>query len=68
MNAMWWRAHLALLSQSLLLNPADARNRDYTVIVPADCVATFDPEAHRFALDHMRRVLGATVEDVARSR
>lgn len=40
---------------------ADARNRDYAVIVPADCVATFDPQAHRFALDHMRRVLGATV-------
>ena len=40
---------------------ADARNRDYAVVVPADCVATFDPEAHRFALDHMRRVLGATI-------
>jgi nicotinamidase/pyrazinamidase len=40
---------------------ADARNRDYAVTVPADCVATFDPQAHRFALDHMRRVLGATV-------
>jgi nicotinamidase/pyrazinamidase len=40
---------------------ADARNRDYAVIVPADCVATFDPQAHRLALDHMRRVLGATV-------
>lgn len=40
---------------------ADARNRDYTVVVPTDCVATFDPQAHRFALDHMRRVLGATV-------
>ena len=40
---------------------ADARNRDYSVIVPADCVATFDAQAHRFALDHMRRVLGATV-------
>ncbi len=40
---------------------ADARNRDYAVVVPADCVATFDPDAHRFALDHMRRVLGAVV-------
>lgn len=40
---------------------ADARNRDYAVVVPADCVATFNPEAHQFALDHMRRVLGATV-------
>src|SRR6476469_2240717 len=40
---------------------ADARNRDYAVEVPADCVATFDADAHRFALDHMRRVLGANV-------
>lgn len=40
----------------------DARNRDYHVVVPAACVATFDPQAHRFALDHMRRVLGAAVE------
>ncbi len=40
---------------------ADARDRDYTVEVPADCVATFDPEAHRFALDQMETVLGAKV-------
>jgi nicotinamidase/pyrazinamidase len=47
---------------------ADARNRDYTVVVPADCVATFDPEAHRFALDHMRRVLGAQVTAIDPTR
>jgi nicotinamidase/pyrazinamidase len=48
---------------------ADARNRDYAVTVPADCVASFDPQAHRFALDHMRRVLGATVAgEVASSK
>jgi nicotinamidase-related amidase len=40
---------------------ADARNRDYPVEVPADCVATFDPEAHRFALQHMEKILGAKV-------
>ncbi len=40
---------------------ADARDRDYKVEVPADCVATFDPEAHRFALEHMEKVLGAKV-------
>lgn len=44
---------------------ADARNRDYAVTVPADCVATFNPAAHRFALDHLRRVLGAMVDEVA---
>ena len=40
---------------------ADARNRDYTVEVPADCVATFSEEAHGFALDHIERILGAKV-------
>jgi nicotinamidase/pyrazinamidase len=40
---------------------ADARSRDYLVEVPADCVATFDQEAHRYALRHMERVLGAKV-------
>lgn len=40
---------------------ADARNRDYTVEVPSDCVATFDEEAHRFALQHMEKILGARV-------
>jgi nicotinamidase-related amidase len=47
---------------------ADARNRDYAVVVPTDCVATFDPQAHRFALDHMRRVLGATVTGEGESK
>ena len=40
---------------------ADARNRDYLVEVPADCVATFDQEAHRYALQHMEKVLGALI-------
>ena len=40
---------------------ADARNRDYRVEVPANCVATFDPDAHRWALKHMEKVLGAVV-------
>ena len=38
---------------------SDARNRDYTVEVPVDCVATFDPEAHDYALNHMETILGA---------
>jgi len=38
---------------------ADARNRDYAVEVPVDCVASFDPEAHRWALQHMQKILGA---------
>ena len=40
---------------------SDARNRDYRVEVPADCVATFDPEAHRWALGHIEKILGAQV-------
>ncbi len=40
---------------------ADARNRDYRVEVPADAVATYSEEAHRFALDHIEKVLGARV-------
>ncbi len=38
---------------------ADARNRDYNVEIPVDCVATSDPEAHAYALQHMERILGA---------
>ena len=38
---------------------ADARNRDYYVEVPVDCVASPDEKAHWFALDHMEKVLGA---------
>lgn len=40
---------------------ADARNRDYIVEVPADAVASFDPEAHAFALRHMEKILGAKI-------
>ena len=40
---------------------ADARNRDYEVEIPVDCVASPDEEAHRFALEHMDKVLGATL-------
>jgi nicotinate phosphoribosyltransferase len=38
---------------------ANARNRDYPVEVPVDCVASFDEKAHYFALEHIERVLGA---------
>lgn len=40
---------------------ADARNRDYPVEVPADCLASFDADGHRWALQHMEKVLGARV-------
>jgi nicotinate phosphoribosyltransferase len=38
---------------------ANARNRDYPVEVPVDCVASNDEKAHRFALEHIDKVLGA---------
>ncbi len=38
---------------------ANARNRDYPVEVPVDCVASNDEKAHRFALEHIEKVLGA---------
>ena len=43
----------------VLHTTADARNRDYEVEIPTDCVASPDEEAHRFALEHMDKVLGA---------
>ncbi len=45
----------------VLYTVADARNRDYAVEVPAECVTTFDPEAHKFALSQLKTVLGAEV-------
>lgn len=46
---------------------ADLRNRDFSVVVPAAGVATFDASGHpgdltqRYALDHIRGILGARV-------
>ena len=44
---------------------ADARSRDYDVEVPTDCVATFDPQAHGYALQHIEKILGARLVDAA---
>jgi nicotinamidase-related amidase len=46
----------------VLYTTADARMRGYEVTVPADAVASFDPDAHRFALGQLRDVLKAKVE------
>jgi len=43
----------------VLHTTADARNRDHEVEIPVDCVASPDEAAHRFALEHMDKVLGA---------
>jgi len=43
---------------------SDARNLDYPVEVPVDCVASFDEKAHHFALEHMEKTLGAKLTTV----
>jgi nicotinamidase/pyrazinamidase len=48
----------------VLHTTADARNRDYLVEVPYDAVATFDPDAHVWALQHMESILGAKLVTV----
>ena len=45
----------------VLHTTSDARNRDYAVEVPANCVASFDQEAHGWALQHLEKILGAQV-------
>ncbi|MEE8204951.1 MAG: nicotinate phosphoribosyltransferase [Dehalococcoidales bacterium] len=46
---------------------ADARNRGYQVAVPVDGVASFDERAHRFALEHMEKVLVAELTSFAKA-
>ena len=43
----------------VLFTANDAYMRDFNLIIPADCVASTDPEENRHALEHMRRVLKA---------
>ena len=49
----------------VLHTAADARNRDYRVEILTDCVASFDEDAHRWALRHMEKILGATLTQAA---
>lgn len=43
---------------------ADAWNRGYEIEVPVDCVASLNERAHRYALEHMEKVLGAKLTRV----
>jgi len=43
---------------------AEARYRDYPVEVYTDCVTTFDPESHQFALKYMEKILGAELKSL----
>jgi len=46
---------------------ADARNHDYEVEVPVDCVASFDEKAHYSALEHVEKILGAKLTSLRAS-
>jgi nicotinamidase-related amidase len=45
----------------ILFTASDAFLRDYRTVVPADCVASNDPDDNRHALEQMHRVLKADV-------
>lgn len=45
----------------VLYTAADARMLNYEVTVRKECVATFDAEAHEFALKEMEKTLGVKV-------
>jgi nicotinamidase-related amidase len=42
----------------------DARNRDYQVEVPVDCVASFDEVMHKWALQNMQKGVGVKLTRV----
>jgi nicotinamidase-related amidase len=43
---------------------ADARNRDYQVEIPIDCVASFDEAAHEWALKNMEKGVRAKLTSI----
>jgi nicotinamidase-related amidase len=43
----------------VLFTASDAYMRDFNLVIPADCIASADPEENEHALEHMRRVLKA---------
>lgn len=45
----------------VLYTAADARNLNYHVFVPKNCVASFDVSAHEFALKEMANTLGVKI-------
>lgn len=45
----------------VLYTAADARNLNYSVLIPKNCVASFNPAAHEFALGELAGTLGVEV-------
>lgn len=41
----------------------DAYNEGYKIVIPSACVASFNPDGHKVALDHFKNSLGAVIED-----
>jgi nicotinamidase/pyrazinamidase len=46
---------------TVLHTVAGLRNRDYRVVVPADCVASYDLQQHEWGLSHIENILGAKI-------
>jgi nicotinamidase-related amidase len=44
--------------QCVLVTAAEARMRDYEVVVPRDCVASLSSERHERSLRHFEEVIG----------
>jgi len=48
----------------VLFTAADAMYRGYDIEIPVDCVASYDEDAHNFALKHMQKLLGAKLTNL----
>ena len=45
----------------ILFTAADAMYHGYHIEIPVDCVASYDEDAHKFALKHMQKLFGASL-------
>ena len=50
--------------QKFIKATQDLSEGNYQVEVPVNCVASSEEKAHRFALEHMEKVLGAKLTSV----
>ncbi len=46
----------------VMYTSSDLRSRDYEVVIPANCVMSFNKKAHEFALNHMEKILGVKIK------
>ena len=47
----------------VLITASNAFMRDFEIVVPADCIASVEPEQNEYALEYMKRVLKVDVCD-----